>query len=136
MAYLENKVFLENAADFVEAGYKTSMRMGVETTDYTQIQVYAKPFSMVRDVTRIVKGQVTLEMKSGDGPWTAVDREPIMRGGLYKWTQLNIILCTDHAIRLCVKGKEEGKSAFFFQNGYQRQSQSTLINSEYKLQRH
>ena len=69
---------------------------------------------MVTDMSGIIKEQVALDMKSGDGAWTVVDREPIMRGGLYKWTQLNIIPCNDHAIRLCVKGKEEDKIIFLF----------------------
>ena len=92
-------VFRENAADFMEAGFKKTLRMGVANVDYNKIEIIAKPLSMVTDLNSIEKGRVTLDIKSGNSLWKAVDRPPVMRGGQYKWIS-GVIPCNKHAIRL------------------------------------
>ena len=79
--------------------FKKTLRMGVANVDYTKIEIFAKPLSMVTDLISVERGRVTLEIKSGNGLWKAVDRRPVMRGGLYKWTQPNSIPCNKHAIK-------------------------------------
>ena len=128
----DHSIFRENAADFVEAGFEKTLRMGVVYVDYTKIEILAKPLSMLTDLSSIQKGRVTLEIKSGTGPWKVVERQPIMRGGLYKWIQPNVIPCNKHAIRLWVYAKEESQTSFLFPNSISAASRSSLISSGYQ----
>ena len=93
------------------------------------IEISAKPLSMLTDLSGIEKCRVTLEIKSGTGPWKAVDRQPIMRGGLYKWTQPNVTPCNKHAIILWVYAMEESQFCFVFPNSIKAASRSSLISS-------
>jgi hypothetical protein len=128
----DHSVFQENASDFVEAGFKKTLRMGNVNYDYTKIEILAKPLSMLTDVSEIEKGRVTLEIKSGTGLWKTVDRQPIMRGGLYKWTQSNVIPCNRNAIRLLWYTKEESHISFQFPNSIKAASRSSLMSSGYQ----
>ena len=128
----DHLVFRENAADFVDAGFKKTLRMGVVNVDYTKIEILAKPLSMLTDSSGIEKGRVTLEIKSGTGPWKAVDRQPIMRGGLYKWTQPNVTPCNGHTIRLLVHDKEESQFRFLFPKSISEASRGSLMSSVYQ----
>ena len=40
-------IFKENAADYIEADYKTIVRMGVSKDDFTKLEISAKPLLMV-----------------------------------------------------------------------------------------
>ena len=128
-----NAVFHENAVDFMTAGYVTSVRKGVKSIDYSQIEITAKPYSMVDNVHRIAKGGVSLGIKSGNGSWTTVDRQPVMRGGLYKWIQPNIIPCNEHQIRLNLSLNDKSQTSFLYPHVIQPASSDSLISSGYKL---
>ena len=125
-------VFRENAAHFVKAGLKKTLRMGVANVDYTKIEILTKPISMVPFLNSIEKGCVTLEIKFGNGPWKAVNIPRVMRDGLYKWTQPNVIPCNKHAIRLWVYAKEGSQIRFLFPNSIKAASRSSLISSGYQ----
>ena len=66
-------VFRDNAADYVEAGFKKTLRMG-DGGDKCGLYKDRNKLYMVTDLNSIKKGWVTLEIKSGNGPWKAVDR--------------------------------------------------------------
>ena len=94
-----------------------------------KIEILAKPLSMLIDLSGIEKGRVTLEIKSATGPWKPVDRQPIMRGALYKLTQPNVTPCNRHAIRLWVYTEEKSQFCFVFPNSIKAASTSSLISS-------
>jgi len=59
--------FKDNAAEFINAGFKKTIRRGVEKEDFTKIEIEARPLLMVHDVSSINKNRVTIEIKSGAG---------------------------------------------------------------------
>ena len=58
--------FRSDAAQQMEAGFKTFTRQGEERRDFTRIEVTARPLLMVQDPSNIDKNRVTLEIKAGE----------------------------------------------------------------------
>ena len=58
-------IFKENAVDFVEAGFKKIMRMGVAKLDFTKLEISAKPLLMVQDMKSVDKDRVTIDKIRG-----------------------------------------------------------------------
>ena len=97
--------FKDTASDFIQAGFKITTRRGEEKKDYTKLEIEAQPLLMVHDSSSIDKNRVTIEVKSGDQSWEAIDTPPSMRGGVYKWTKSNSVPCVNHYVRLWVHGQ-------------------------------
>jgi hypothetical protein len=55
---------------------------------------------MVEDMKSVEKDRVTIEIKSGDGPWRAIDERPSIRGGVYTWTESDMAPCKSNQIRI------------------------------------
>ena len=125
-------IFKENAVDFVEAGFKKIMRMGVAKLDFTKLEISAKPLLMVQDMKSVDKDRVTIEIKSGDGPWKAIDERPSIRGGVYTWTESDIAPCKSHLIRIWVHGKDESQSSFQFPDKIEAANADVLASSGYR----
>ena len=63
-ARLVSTVFVENAGEFLEAGFKKYHRMGRLQEDITVIEVSARLHLMVEDIRLIDKKRVTLLLAS------------------------------------------------------------------------
>jgi len=125
-------IFKGNAADFIEAGFKKTIRRGIEKEDFTKIEIAARPLLMVQDVLSIEKNHVTLEIKSEDEDWKVVNEKPSMRGGVYKWTVSNSEPCINHNIRIWVHGVDESKASFNYPDMITGASLENLAISGYR----
>jgi len=125
-------IFKDNAADYIEAGFKKMTRRGVEKEDFTKIEVEAQPSLMVEDKLSIDKKRITLEIKSGDGDWKVINNSPSLRGGVYKWTEYNIEPCMNHNVRIWVHGKDESQSSFNYPHTIAAASLDDIIASGYR----
>jgi hypothetical protein len=104
--------FKDNADDFMNVGFKKTMRRGVVIQDFTKLEVEARPLLMVNDVSSINTNRVTLEIKADNEDWTSVTTTPSMRGGVYKWTVSNLEPCVNHSVRIWFHGLD-GSQSFF-----------------------
>jgi len=125
-------IFKSNAADFIEAGFKKTIRRGLEKQDFTKIEISARPLLMVQDVLSIEKNHVTLEIKSQDEDWKIFTENPSIRGGVYKWTFSNIEPCINHNIRIWVHGMDESKASFNYPTMISGANQEDLAASGYR----
>ena len=57
--------FVENAGEWMEAGYKTWVRLGEEVEDVTMIEVRARLSEMLGDLEAIDRERVSLEIRHG-----------------------------------------------------------------------
>jgi hypothetical protein len=57
--------FRSDAADYMEAGFKTLRRRGGSQKDFTRIEISAKPLQMVEDPANIDTHRVSVELKTG-----------------------------------------------------------------------
>ena len=90
-------MFTDNAADFVDVGYKRSLRRGVMYEDITVVEVSMRLMYMVEDINVIDKHRVTLETQSSGEPvWRVTEESPVIRGGVYTWSESNQAPCHDH----------------------------------------
>ena len=55
--------FVENAGEWMEAGYKTWVRLGEEVEDVTMIEVRARLSEMLGDLEAIDRERVSLEIR-------------------------------------------------------------------------
>ena len=101
-----------NAADFIKVGFKTLTRRGEERKDYSRIEIEAQPALMVHDASSVDKKKITIEIKSGDESWRALDTPPTMRGGLYKWTESGVEPCVNHRVRIWLRGHDGTSQSF------------------------
>jgi len=124
--------FKDNAADFTKVGYKTITRRGEEKEDYTKLEIEAQPLLMVIDGSVIDKKRITIEIKSGDQNWRAIDTPPSMRGGVYKWTESNVEPCLSHNVRIWVHGQEETSISFEFPEKIKAASLDKISASGYR----
>ena len=124
--------FKDNAADFIQAGFKITTRRGEEKKDYTKLEIEAQPLLMVHDSSSIDKNRVTIEVKSGDQSWEAIDTPPSMRGGVYKWTRSNIVPCFNHNVRIWVNGHDGTPISFDFPENINADSFDEISASGYQ----
>ena len=111
-ARLVTAVFLENAGQFLEAGFKKYHRMGKLQEDITVIEVSAKLMLMVEDIALIDKKRVTVEVAGGEGDWVVAGGGPVVRAGLYTWTETNISPCLPHRVRLWVHTSQGSQHSY------------------------
>ena len=57
--------FVQNAGEWMEAGYKTWVRLGEEVEDVTVIEVRARLSEMLGDLEAIDRERVSLEIRHG-----------------------------------------------------------------------
>ena len=57
--------FVDNAGEWMEAGYKTWVRLGEEVEDVTMIEVRARLSEMLGDLEAIDRERVSLEIRHG-----------------------------------------------------------------------
>jgi len=124
--------FVDNAADFIDAGFKKLTRRGVEKEDFTKIDVEAQPLSMIETPSSIDTNHITLEIKSGDGEWREINIAPSVRGGVYRWTEYNVDPCVNHNVRIWVHGLDESKSSFNYPLTISAASLDDIIASGYR----
>jgi len=93
-------VFLDNAVDKVEAGFKTRGRRVVHDT----ITVRYSPALLVKDEGDI--SQTVVEIKSEDGDWVQPNNPPTKRMGQLRAKFSNVIPCKSHELRIIVTSKD------------------------------
>ena len=71
--------FVEDAGQWMEAGYKTWVRLGEEVEDVTVIEVRARLSEMLGDPGAIDRDRVSLEIRAGDSGWRLAQSEPVIR---------------------------------------------------------
>ena len=71
--------FVEDAGQWMEAGYKTWVRLGEEVEDVTVIEVRARLSEMLGDPGAIHRDRVSLEIRAGDSGWRLAESEPVVR---------------------------------------------------------
>merc|ERR1719334_2131752 len=81
-------VLSPTAGQHIKAAFKTVKRRGEIKTDFTKMEVTAKPLKMVENPQDIDTNRVSLEIKAGSGNWMVVSTLPQIRGGVYKWMVL------------------------------------------------
>ena len=104
--------FKENAADFVKMNFKETFRMGKSRTDFTRLEIVAKPSLMVAGYDTIDKDRVTVEIKSDEDLWKVVEEHPTVRGGVYTWTVPHVSPCKTHSVRLWLHGKDGSQASY------------------------
>eukprot|EP00090_Calanus_glacialis_P038230 TRINITY_DN6681_c1_g1_i1.p1 TRINITY_DN6681_c1_g1~~TRINITY_DN6681_c1_g1_i1.p1 ORF type:complete len:594 (+),score=118.67 TRINITY_DN6681_c1_g1_i1:126-1907(+) len=124
--------FKDNAADFIQAGFKITTRRGEEKKDYTKLEIEAQPLLMVHDSSSIDKNRVTIEVKTGDQSWEVIDTPPNMRGGVYKWTKSNIVPCVNNNVRIWVHGHDGTPISFDYPNMVNAASFDEIFASGYQ----
>ena len=62
MKIASSHLFVENAADFVDVGYKKSLRLGVLKEDISVIEVSVRLMYMIENIGLIDKHRVSLEI--------------------------------------------------------------------------
>ena len=95
-------LFVENADEFLEAGFKQHQRLGKVQDDITVIEVRARLMFMVEDISLVDKKRVTLELSAGEEEWVVVSEAPVVRGGTWTWTEDITSPCVAHRVRLWV----------------------------------
>lgn len=138
--------FKDNADDFMNVGFKKTMRRGILIQDFTKLEVEARPLLMVNDVSSINTNLVTLEIKAVDDDWKLVTTTPSMRGGVYKWTVSNLEPCVNHELRIWFHSLDGSKNSFKFParipaastkeisaSGYRPHKPEDVIVSDYDL---
>ena len=131
-ARLVTAVFLENAGEFLEAGFKKYHRMGKLQEDITVIEVSAKLMLMVEDIGLIDKKRVTVEVAGGDGDWVVAGGGPVVRAGLYTWTETNISPCLSHRVRLWVHSREGTQHSYTWPGQVAPANISTMVAYSYR----
>ena len=71
--------FVEDAGQWMEAGYKTWVRLGEQVEDVTVIEVRARLTKMLRDPGAIHRDRVSLEIRAGHSGWTLAESKPVLR---------------------------------------------------------
>lgn len=124
--------FKSDAADKIQAAFKTSHRKGV---DYSKIEVEWQPFLMVEEPHCINQDQLFLEMNhdGGDGGWVKVGGNMRASGarGKYKWV-LDVAPCKDHYFRVWVDGDGQ-QASFALPNPVNAISDEDLKASDYEV---
>ena len=131
-ARLVTAIFVENAGEFLQAGFKKYHRMGRLQEDITVIEVSAKLMLMVEDIALIDKKRVTVEVAGGDGAWVVVGGGPVVRAGLYTWTERNISPCLSHRVRLWVFSREGSQQSYTWPGEVAPANLSTMEASNYR----
>ena len=129
---LVTPLFVEEAHQYLSAGFKEYHRMGRLQEDITVIEVSAKLMFMVEDIGLIDKKRVTLELAGGDGEWVVAGGGPVVRGGVYTWTESNIAPCLSHRVRLWVYTKDGSQQSFTSPTVVPAVNISSLIRHNYR----
>ena len=131
-ARLLTAVFLENAGQFLQAGFKKYHRLGKLQEDITVLEVSAKLMLMVEDIALIDKKRVTVEIAGGEGDWVVAGGGPVVRAGLYTWTETNISPCLSHRVRLWVHSRQGTQHSFTWPGEVTGANISTMVASSYR----
>ena len=129
---LVSPIFLENASDFVEVGYKKSTRLGELQHDISMIEVSAKLMYMIEDINNIDRHRVTLEIQENRESWKVLKEQPVIRGGVYTWTEENSAPCSNHSFRLWVHTTSGEQKSFELPLSLDGLNTSELIKHKYK----
>ena len=78
--------------------------------DYTKLEIVARPVMMVEDISTVDTNDITLEMRTDDGPWITVEYSPSIRGGQYRWVVGDVSPCIPHTMRVVLGGKDGSKA--------------------------
>ena len=133
MKIASSHLFVENAADFVDVGYKKSLRLGVLKEDISVIEVSVRLMYMIENIGLIDKHRVSLEIEDDDegGEWTLAQEAPVIRGGVYSWTEQNHAPCHTHKFRLWVHTKDGSQESFVLPQTIAGLDSSKLISEKY-----
>lgn len=124
--------FKDNAGDFMEVGFKKTIRRGIENKDFTKLEIEARPLLMVNDAPSIDKTSMTLEIKSADEDWVLITKPPSMRGGVYRWTVSNVAPCVQHNVRIWLDTVDGSKNSFTFPETIPAANLDDIIASGYQ----
>ena len=69
--------FRTDAGSFMEAGFRTVRRRGGLQSDFTKIEVTARPLSMVESPLDIDTNRVSIEIKTGRSDIVKYERHPV-----------------------------------------------------------
>ena len=69
--------FRTDAGSFMEAGFRTVRRRGGLQSDFTKIEVAARPLSMVESPLDIDTNRVSIEIKTGRSDIVQYERHPV-----------------------------------------------------------
>ena len=125
-------VFLENASDFAEVGYKKSTRLGEVHQDISLIEVSVKLLFMLEDVELVDRHRVSLEVEEGEAGWRVMSEQPLVRGGVYTWTEENTAPCVDHRFRLWVHTTSGDQESLTLSHTLPGLNTSALVTHQYR----
>ena len=131
---LVSPIFLETASDFVEVGYKKSTRLGETQHDISMIEVSVKLMYMIEDISKIDRHRVSLEIKENRKEWKVLQAQPVIRGGVYTWTEENSAPCSNHSFRLWVHTTSGEQRSYELPSSLHGLNTSQLIQQKYKPQ--
>lgn len=120
--------FKPDAATKVTWKFKEKPRSG---TDVSVIFLDWEPSLMIENPGRFTKQDFGVEIKSGDGAFTAVEKDPRMKRGKYSYN-INIVPCEDQQIRFFAKN-EDGTSYFIHPDIIQASNNADIASSSFKL---
>lgn len=126
-------VFLNDAADRVEAGFKRTTRKGVTKVDTSKIEVVFQPFYMVEDKDDLDKKNMNLEVKVGDGDWIRQDSSPSKRRvGKYRWQIDNDIPCKTHSFKFVFLSLDGEEAEFIYPTPIEPASLEEITDSGFE----